>query len=58
MANSPATISVFDTDAPDTLPDNAENFLAYPWTLAPIKARFPNAKKICCGLELGTWPSR
>lgn len=46
MANSPAMIAVFDTDAPDTLPDNAENFLAYPWTLAPIKARFPNAKKI------------
>jgi hypothetical protein len=37
---------VFDTDDPSTLPDGAENFLAYPWTLAPIKARFPQAKKI------------
>ena len=45
MALLPATLSCFDTDAPDTLPDGAENFLAYAWTLAPIKARFPNAKK-------------
>jgi hypothetical protein len=39
-------LTCYDTDSPDTLPGDAEYFLAYPWTLAPIKARFPNAKRI------------
>jgi hypothetical protein len=37
----------YDTDAPATLPNlPTACFLAYPWTLAPIQARFPNARKI------------
>jgi hypothetical protein len=42
----PALITVGDAVAIETLPGNLEYFLGYESTLAALKARFPNAKKI------------
>ena len=43
---TPALIYIFDAVAINTEPSWAEYFLVYQSTIAPVKARFPNAKKL------------